>query len=205
MPEKTNNRESRILRAAEARATKRSDGSFEVVGYAAKFNVVSHDLGGFVERIAPGAFARAISDKQDVTFLWMHRRETLMARTASGTLTLSEDANGLAFVANICDCSDGRDLFQRMSRNDVNAMSFTFRAVRDSWDFAGPVPVRTLIDNDLFDVSAVDVGAYPETELGLRSLADARAATIAQAAAAVSTRRARLRLADAIAADLSLG
>lgn len=163
-------RESRALTLSgtELRASKKADG-FEVEGYAAKFNVMSHDFGGWREKIAPGAFSRAISEKQDVPFLWMHDRRTIMARVKSGTLTLEADAIGLRVKASIADTQDGRDLYARLSRGDVDQMSFAFRAVRQDWDFAAPVAVRVLQDVDLLDVSAVDEGQYPETELGMRA------------------------------------
>ena len=44
--------------AAELRAT--DDAKFEVCGYAASFNVLSRNLGGFKERISRGAFYRSL-------------------------------------------------------------------------------------------------------------------------------------------------
>src|SRR5262245_3502119 len=37
-----------------------------IEGYAAVFNKPSRDLGGFVERIAPGAFKKTIRENKDV-------------------------------------------------------------------------------------------------------------------------------------------
>jgi phage head maturation protease len=39
---------------------KNADGSRSVSGYFAKFNVLSHDLGNWFERIAPGAFTTSL-------------------------------------------------------------------------------------------------------------------------------------------------
>lgn len=204
-PPKLPTRESRVLRltATELRASKEADGSFKVEGYAAKFGVLSHDFGGWREKIAPGAFSRAIREKQDVTFLWMHDRRTLMARVKSGTLSLEADATGLRVKASIADTQDGKDLFARMSRGDVDQMSFTFRTVRDDWEFNGPIAVRTLQDVDLYDVSAVDEGQYPETELGMRAFAEARAKNDALRSTPTSVLRERLRFAEAEALGAS--
>ena len=47
------------LRAAE-------DGIIRLGGYALKFNKLSQNLGGFVERIAPGALTKTLRDGGDV-------------------------------------------------------------------------------------------------------------------------------------------
>ena len=193
-PNQTPMREVRVVHASECRA-RRGEKGVAVDGYAAKFNVVSDDLGGFREVIRPGAFSRAISEKQDVVFLWMHDRATVMARTSSGTLTLSEDGVGLRFEAVLADTSSGRDLATLIERGDVSSMSFGFRARKDEWDFKPALALRTLIDVDMYDVSAVDVGAYPQTELALRSMEAARAA--ADWPARIDLMRRRLRLAEA--------
>jgi len=53
-------RETRQFRA-DLRATRGS-----LVGYAAVFNVPSKDLGGFIEKVKPGAFARVLREGVDV-------------------------------------------------------------------------------------------------------------------------------------------
>lgn len=199
-PTQTPMREVRVMHASECRA-KRGEKGVAVDGYAAKFNVVSDDLGGFREVIRPGAFSRAIAEKQDVVFLWMHDRTTVMARTSSGTLTISEDGIGLRFEARLADTGAGRDLATLIERGDVSSMSFAFRARKDEWDFKAPVALRTLIDVDMYDVSAVDVGAYPQTELALRSMEAARAAI--DGPATMDRMRRRLRLAEAEGALVS--
>jgi uncharacterized protein len=62
--------ERRFLSVA-LRAETSDKGNF-ISGYAATFDNYSSDLGGFVERIAPGAFSRALKAKQDVRALHNH-------------------------------------------------------------------------------------------------------------------------------------
>lgn len=154
-------------------------------GYAAVFNRDSRIIGkgptAFVERIAPGAFARAIRDRQDVKALVNHDPTLVLGRTKNGTLALSEDAHGLRVRILPADTTYGRDVVANIRRKDVDAMSFGFRVAPggEAWNMgAGPggVDVRTLTDVDLFDVSPTSFPAYEDTAVAVRSLEAARAA-----------------------------
>jgi len=146
-----------------------SGGSKRLSGYAAKFGVLSENLGGFREKIAPGAFADSIRTA-DVRLLINHEGLPL-ARTKSGTLKLSEDHAGLRFHAEL----DGSDpdvarIVPKMQRGDLNQMSFGFYTKRESWNRDDPKnAVRTLLEVELFDVSLVTFPAYPQTGAGIRS------------------------------------
>lgn len=154
----------------------------KVSGYAAVFNETADIAGMFLERIAPGAFSDAIG-RDDVVFLINHDGLPL-ARTRSGTLTLSEDGHGLK-VETTLDAADPdvARIVGKMQRGDLDKMSFAFRPVQQSWDESGPMPVRTIEKAELFDVSIVTTPAYSGTEIGLRSLEAARKAKNASAAA----------------------
>src|SRR5688572_32289789 len=64
-----------------------------VVGYAAVYNVLSEDLGGYRERIVPGAFASVLDS--DVRALLIHDANEVLGRTKSGTLRLFDEQRGL--------------------------------------------------------------------------------------------------------------
>src|SRR5208282_1875589 len=68
-----------------------------IEGYAARFNQQSKDLGGFRETVAPGAFTNALASNPDIRCLYNHDANRVLGRTTSGTLTLSQDENGLKF------------------------------------------------------------------------------------------------------------
>ena len=88
----------------------RSEGN-TLRGHAAVFGVLSEDLGGFRERIAPGAFNDVLAAGADVRLLVDHAPPPL-ARTKAGTLRLYEDQTGLAFEADLPDnaaCVVARD------------------------------------------------------------------------------------------------
>jgi HK97 family phage prohead protease len=167
--EKNTGREVRSMPVRELRA---DDDTKTITGYAAVFGA-NADLGFFEERIAPGAFARAIDEDQDVRALWNHDANFILGRTKSGTLRLAEDDTGLRIDIDPPDTQTARDLVESIRRGDVDQMSFAFRAVKESWtERDGELPLRELEDVDLFDVSPVTYPAYEATSVGLRSAED---------------------------------
>lgn len=139
-----------------------------LAGYAALFNTLSDDLGGFQERIAPGAFAKSIGG--DVRALFNHDRNIVLGRTKAKTLTVAEDNRGLVFEIIMPDTGAARDLIHSIERKDVDQMSFGFRVIDDLWEEVDGVILRTLIEVKLQDVSPVTVPAYPDTSVAVRSL-----------------------------------
>ena len=160
---------------AEIELRSEVDGKVTLRGYAAVFNSLSQDLGGFVEIIRPGAFTRTLASGADVRFLVNHDGAPL-ARTKSGTLRLAEDQRGLRMEADL-DPSDPdvQALVPKIRRGDMDQMSFGFTTKSDIWRQEGERQIRELHNVDLFDVSAVTYPAYQATEMALRSLAKAKA------------------------------
>jgi len=141
-----------------------------IVGYAARFDSPSLDLGGFTERIAKGAFSRSLTgDGNDVLALWSHDWSKPIARRSAGTLHLEEDGYGLAVTIQPDDTSWSRDAIESVRSGAVKGMSFAFDVKSDSWDRTAKL--RTLQDVDLYEVSLVTLPAYPATEAALRSVA----------------------------------
>ncbi|RVO55149.1 HK97 family phage prohead protease [Sinorhizobium meliloti] len=155
----------------EARA---DDEKRTLVGYAAVFNSDTTIGDYFVERIAPGAFADTINGG-DIRALVDHDPGRVVGRTKSGTLRLVEDSKGLRAEIDVPDTSDGRDLWTLVERGDISGMSFGFRVTKQEWDESGDIPVRTIREIELFEVSAVAFPAYDDTSIGVRSLEAIRA------------------------------
>lgn len=157
--------------------TRAEDDKRTLTGYAAVFNQDA-DIGGWwIERISPGAFSPSLNG--DVRALVDHDPGRVIGRTKSGTLRLSEDSRGLKVEIDVPDTSDGNDLWALVERQDISGMSFGFRVTKQSWDETGEIPIRTIEEVELFEVSAVAFPAYEGTEIGKRSLdewRDARAA-----------------------------
>jgi HK97 family phage prohead protease len=142
-------------------------------GYAALFNVET-DIGGYwTETVAPGAFAKSLKER-DCLAVHSHDIGRVIGRMKAGTLFLREDEKGLAFECQLPDTSDGRDLAVQIERGDIAGMSFGFRSVRSEWDETVEPPKRTIIEAELYEITFTPMPAYPETEVGLRSLEGAR-------------------------------
>lgn len=134
---------------------------------------------GWWEQVAAGAFARAV-DEDDVVFLYNHDEDTVMARTTSGSLELSEDKVGLRVKAELDPAdTDVARLVPKLERGDVSKMSFAFSVSKETWEILDDGDeLRTIEAVDpLWDVSAVTFPAYAGTDAALRAMAEARRAT----------------------------
>lgn len=166
------------LTGLEVRAKTDTDTTGKAAGYAAVFGSDSHDLGGFIEVIEPGAFKRSLqaaaSGSLNIYALWSHDNALPLGSTQSGKLTLSEDDRGLAFELDTKRFSAAQ--LDALEDNDLR-MSFGFNVRADEWrETDTGMIVRTLKDVDLHEVSFVINPAYPETEAAKRSLAEWRSA-----------------------------
>ena len=75
------------VRGGELREDDKAPEPLTVRGHAAVFNKESEPIAGvFREVVAPGAFTRALKEKQDVRALFNHDHSRVLARTKSGTL-----------------------------------------------------------------------------------------------------------------------
>lgn len=143
------------------------DGAMRLVGYAAVYDSWSGNLGGFREKIAPGAFKSAIERGDDVRALLNHDANYILGRTKSGTLKLEEDSKGLRIDVTLPDTQIARDLvWAPIQRGDIDQMSFGFQVIADEWN--ADRKERTLKDVRLFDVSPVTYPAYEATEVYAR-------------------------------------
>jgi uncharacterized protein len=158
-----------------------SGGKTYLVGRAASFNVVSHDLGGFREKLAPGCFDDVLADRSlDCIHSVNHDPNRILGRTTSGTLKLKSDAKGLNYRTELPDTGYADDVAALCKRGDLNASSFAFTVDRDgeTWDDnaedadGAPYILRTITRiASLHDVATVANAAYPQTAAGLsRSL-----------------------------------
>jgi HK97 family phage prohead protease len=155
----------------ELRAAVGENGIAPIGGYAAKFNKLSRNLGGFVEELTPGTFNRAAADNwPGVVCRYNHSDDNLLGTIHAGTLRLSIDGIGLRY--DVDPPSSRQDVVELVQRRDVQFSSFAFRSVQDDWTQTDQgYPKRMLLSLELIDVAPVITPAYPDTTAGLRSLA----------------------------------
>lgn len=153
----------------EFRAEQEGDKKF-LSGYAAVFNQPT-EMMWFREVVKPGAFSRALQEKQDVRALINHDANLVLGRSKSGTLQLSEDSRGLKFRLELPNTTYAADALECIQRGDMDQCSFAFRAVKQTWiDEKDPesgqmLTTRELNDVDLSDISVVVYPAYDGTSV----------------------------------------
>jgi len=174
-------KEFRVLNVSELRVKfGKEDEKPIITGYAAVFNSLSEDLGAFREKIDPGAFKAAIG-VSDTRALFNHDPNFVLGRQSNDTLRLSEDKKGLYMEVDPPNTQIIRDLvLSPIERGDIREQSFAFTVEADKWEGldeknSNELPVRTITRvAQLFDVSPVTYPAYPDTEVGVRSLEAAK-------------------------------
>ena len=143
-----------------------------ITGYAAVWNRMSEDLGGFREVIAPGAFARALERGNTIKLLYDHDSAAVLASTANDTLEIREDDIGLHVWARV-DMTDPdvQRVAAKLRSGIVDQMSFAFSMDADSdeeWDYTAGMPIRTIRSvSSLWEASVVAFPAYTSTKVAL--------------------------------------
>jgi len=142
------------------------EGRDVVIGHAAVFNSLSEDLGGFREKIQPGAFDDVLDN--DVRAYFNHDPNFLLGRVSAGTLRLGVDEKGLRYELDLPNTSAGRDLKENMRLGNITQSSFAFTLGKDgdSWERneeGNDIRIIHKVDR-LYDVSPVSLPAYPSAD-----------------------------------------
>lgn len=165
--------EKRFYEVRELRADDGSKGKV-IEGHAVVFNQPTVIADSFIELISSDAFTGC--DLSDVALFVNHDTNRLpLARTQSGTLTLTVDNVGLAIRA-ILDAEnnpDAKALWHSIARGDLNSMSFAFTVADngDEWkNLNSDMPTRIIHRfKKVYEVSGVSFPAYPQTDLQARA------------------------------------
>jgi HK97 family phage prohead protease len=160
---------------AEART---EDAKKGVTGHAAVFERVTNIGGWFYEVIERGAFDE--TDLTDVLFFVNHNMMKIpLARSrrnnGNSTMTLGVDDIGLAVDADFDteNNAEAKSLHSAIARGDIDGMSFMFRIKEDKWEnLDTDMPTRRILKiAKVFEVSAVNLPAYDDTDISARDQA----------------------------------
>lgn len=125
----------------------------------------------FIERIASGAFKRAIARAKDIRILLNHNWNKDLGGLSDGTLELEEDNIGLKARATITD----PEVIEDARKGNLVGWSFGFEdmpeGVTQLRDEESGLPLRKVNDLDLFEVSLLNrkkTPAYVGTLVNVR-------------------------------------
>lgn len=158
--------------------TTREDGTRVIFGYASVFwnpddPGTEYQLGrDLKERISRDAFARAMSERQDVRGLFNHDPSQVLGRVANGTVKLMTDDRGLRYEITPPDTQVGRDVVSLLERGDVTGSSFAFVPTKTAYEKGSQYNVRWIQDLELLDVGPVVYPAYASASSAVRSVSD---------------------------------
>ena len=142
-----------------------------LVGYASVFNVEATIAGLWREQVSEGAYKKTIKEN-DIRALWNHNADLVLGRNKSGTLRLSEDRKGLKVEITPPDTQAGRDAVTSIKRGDVTHMSIAFEIIKQEWTSArdaSELPLRTIREAKLYEVSPVTFPAFEQTSISARA------------------------------------
>lgn len=162
--------ERRIFKMKNAKI--REDGGRRFLeGYFAVFGEEYKIFDGWIETIAPGAFARYLASGEDTKVLWNHDTNVVLGSTSNGTAVLTEDNIGLFGRVEINEADqDAKNAYARIERGDVDGCSFGFDILSQEewWDDEGKYHTKITEVNPLYEVSPCTFPAYKATSISAR-------------------------------------
>ena len=163
---------SRSFDFTVSRAESADDG-LTMEGYAAVFNspteIHGERSGPFMETIAPGAFAKTISERSPV-LQFDHGTHPLIGSIPLGVIQhLREDENGLFVRARLSNNWLIQPVRDAINDGAIKGMSFKFSVPegKDVWD--RKTNTRTVTEAKLYELGPVVFPAYQATSVGVRS------------------------------------
>jgi HK97 family phage major capsid protein len=169
-----------VFPGAEVRET--TDGNGTLFGHFAKFNewtrIDSVFEGKFMERIAPGSFAKTFQEGRSLITLNHGKDPELGDKPIAAPEVLREDEQGAYYEAPLLDGVP--PLVLSGLRAGQYGASFRFRVTREDLDRKAKVsdynpdglPERTIREVELFEFGPVTYPAYAGATAGVRSLTD---------------------------------
>lgn len=127
----------------------------------------------YKEIISRGSFDKCDFSK---AFLKYNHSDNIMAmaRVKNETLTIDVRDDGVYIRAHLANTSAGRDLYELVKRGDIDKMSFAFTIGEESYDESTYTWTVRKVDT-LYDVAAVEMPAYENTQLFARRYGEVEA------------------------------
>lgn len=161
----TNNTERRVLINQPVELRKSEEGKEYIEGYGIVFNEWSENLGGFIERIDPGA-VEGLS-WADVVATRNHNMDLLLGRVPK-TMDITVDGTGTRYKIDPPNTTAGNDTLESIRRGDINGSSFIFTVKEDDWvrpERDGEPYQRTIKKfGRVIEMGPVVGPAYPQTD-----------------------------------------
>lgn len=117
----------------------------------------------------------------------------VMARVKNGSLNIEVRDDGVWVRAELANITAGRDLYELVKRGDIDKMSFAFTVREESYDNKTHTWTVRKIDA-LYDVAAVPLPAYDNTQLYARRFGEVEARRAEVEALELARKRAKARL-----------
>lgn len=153
----------------------RANGREAIRGLAIPYNRLSVDLGGFRERIMPGAFDDILGrqrGKQEILSYFNHDANWLLGRESAGTLEVTSDQRGISYVVEPPDTQAGRDVLALVRSGNLRGSSFSFtvqpgKGDRFITDEGGKTIREVFKATGLYEMGPVVTPAYSSTSVAV--------------------------------------
>jgi HK97 family phage prohead protease len=191
----------RDLSSTDCELRKAADGAETFYGHPGVYSqraAIGNPLRwGFYEEFSPGAFSKT-TQEGDQRFLVDHDTAKPVSRRSAGTLRVSEDAVGMVFDSDLnIRKSYVADLVENLRDKTITSMSLGFRVIREEWSTVDvettdgqsvQADLRTVLEAQVLEGSAVTFPAYESTDAGLRSALSDEDREVREVAAAMIRR-----------------
>jgi HK97 family phage prohead protease len=138
-----------------------------LVGYGIKWDVLSHDLGGFRMVFRKGSIdlSAPADGFEDFKFFYQHDHQNgYLARTSNGTFRLEDDGVGIKYSVDLPDTQLGKDVAYLAGRGDLKGASVGILDPEVNWKKEKEgMPIREVYSTKLYEISAVYDPAFPMT------------------------------------------
>lgn len=144
-----------------------------LIGYSILFDEVTRIdswEGQFDERVDVKATDRSLRTRTPVV-QFDHGRHPMIGSLPIGTLDKAEaDKRGLYTEARVIRSWLTDPLIEAVRSGTIGGWSFRFDVIEDKWDFSGDIPLRTLLDVEIYELGPVVFPAYEATDISLRGV-----------------------------------